>query len=97
MMQSRLLVTVIVAIVVLIVVDSLLSRYWTMMPGNALVSAVVVFAVVAYVVLAITLRGRLQFRVPSFPRRRRMRVVQPRDPAQAASDFIKQFEKRAKH
>jgi len=49
------------------------------------------------VVLAITLRGRLQFRVPSFPRRRRMRVVQPRDPAQAASDFIRQFEKRTKH
>lgn len=90
------LLAVIVAIVLLVIADQLITRYWTSIPSSGLVSEVIVFAALAYVIAAILSHGRL--RIPSFslPKRRRMRIVKPRDPSRAAADFIKQFEDRAK-
>jgi hypothetical protein len=90
---QRALIVVIVAFVVLLVADTLITRYWPLVPGNTAISAVVIFAVLAYIVAAIAARGSLRF--PGLPKRRRMRVVK-RDPSQAASDFIRQFEDRSK-
>lgn len=96
MMRPHPLLAVLVAIVVLVVVDELIARYWSLVPSSGLVSEIVVLAVVAYVVVAILTSGRIRFpSLPSLPKRRRMRVVRS-DPSQAAADFIKQFEDRAK-
>ena len=91
-MRPNPLLFVIAAIVVLIVADSLLSRWWSAVPANTWVTLAIVGAVVAYMVIMIASRGAVRF---SLPKRRRMRVVK-RDPSAAAADFIKQFEDRAK-
>ena len=88
------LLAVIVAIVVLVVADQLIARYWSSIPASGLVSEIIVLVVLVYVIGAILAQGRVRF--PSLPKRRRMRVVNPRDPSKAAADFIKQFEDRAK-
>lgn len=95
MITQRALVAVIIAFVALLVLDTLITRYWHLVPGNAWISAAVIFAVLAYIVVAILARGALRFRVPSLPKRRKLRVVQ-RDPSRAAADFIEQFERRTK-
>jgi hypothetical protein len=92
------LFTIILAIVVLLVVDVLLTRFWPRVALRGWLPDLIVIAVVGYVVGAILIRIGARFpalRFPSLPRRRRMRVVK-RDPTQAASDFIKQFEERTK-
>ncbi|HEY0394802.1 MAG TPA: hypothetical protein VGD01_09965 [Candidatus Elarobacter sp.] len=93
MINQRLLVTLIVAIVALLLLDALVSRYWQYLPNNGWVSTAVVFGVLGYMIVTIASRGRL--RLPSLPRRRRMRVVR-RDPTASAADFIRQFEDRTK-
>ena len=96
MIRSNGLLAVIVAIVALVIADQLITRYWTSIPSSGLVSEVIVFAALAYVVAAILSHGRLRIPSLSLPKRRRMHVVKERDPSQAAADFIKQFEDRAK-
>jgi len=96
MRRPNTLLAVVVAIVLLIIADELITRYWTRIPSSGLVSEVIVFAALAYVIAAILSHGRLRFPSLSLPKRRRMRVVKQRDPSQAAADFIKQFEDRAK-
>lgn len=96
MTRPNLLLAVIVAIVAVIVADQLLARYWSLIPASGIVSQVIALAAVAYIVVAIVTSGRIRFpSLPSLPKRRRLRVVK-RDPSQAAADFIKQFEDRAK-
>jgi hypothetical protein len=96
MTRSNALLAVVAAIVVLIVVDELIARYWSLIPASGVVSEVIVAAAVVYMVIAIATSGRIRLRLPSLPKRRRMRVVKPRDPSQAAADFIKQFEDRTR-
>ena len=93
MINQRLLITLIIAIVALLLLDTLVSRYWHYLPNNGWVSAAVVFGVLAYMIVTIASRGR--FRLPSLPQRRRMRVVR-RDPSTSAADFIRKFEDRTK-
>jgi hypothetical protein len=94
MTRPNAVLAVILAVVVLVVVDELIARYWTLIPSSGVVSEVIVIAAVAYIVIAIATSGRIRLRLPSLPKRRRMRVVK-RDPSRAAADFIKQFEDRA--
>jgi hypothetical protein len=94
MIRPNPLIAVLVALVVLVVVDELIARYWSLIPASGLVSEIIVVVAVIYIVAAILTSGRIRF--PSLPKRRRMRVVKRRDPSQAAADFIKQFEGRAK-
>jgi hypothetical protein len=92
------LLTIVLAIVVLLVVDVLLTRFWPRVPLRGWLPDLIVIGVVGYVIGAILIRNGARFpalKFPSLPRRRRMRVVK-RDPTQAASDFIKQFEERSK-
>ena len=92
------LFTIVLAIVVLLVVDVLLTRFWPRVALRGWVPDLIVIVVVGYVIGAILVRNGARFpslRLPSLPRRRRMRVVK-RDPTKAASDFIKQFEDRTK-
>jgi hypothetical protein len=96
MTRSNALLAVVAAIVVLIVVDELIARYWSLIPASGVVSEVIVAAAVVYMVVAIATSGRIRLRLPSLPKRRRMRVVKPRDPSRAAADFIKQFEDRTR-
>ncbi len=92
MTRPNAILAVIAAIVVLVVVDELIARYWVLIPNSGVVSEAIVAAAVAYIVIAIATSGRIRF--PALPKRRRMRVVK-RDPSRAAADFIKQFEDRA--
>ncbi|HTD35764.1 MAG TPA: hypothetical protein VK665_19095 [Candidatus Elarobacter sp.] len=94
MTRPHAILAVIAAIVVLVVVDELIARYWGSIPNSGVVSEVIVIAAVAYIVIAIATSGRIRLRLPSLPKRRRLRVVK-RDPSRAAADFIKQFEDRA--
>jgi hypothetical protein len=93
MTRPNAVLAVILAIVVVVAVDELIVRYWASIPKSGVVSEVIVIAAVAYIVVAIATSGRIRFRFPSLPKRRRMRVVK-RDPSRAAADFIKQFEDR---
>ena len=93
MINQRVLIALIVAFVAVLVLDTLVSRYWDQIPHGGWISAAIVFGVLAYIIVTVAARGR--FRVPAFPRRRRMRVVR-RDPSSAAADFIRQFEDRGK-
>jgi hypothetical protein len=87
------LTIILIAIAVLLVVNVLLSRAMPHMALSGWIADVLVVGAIGYIVGAIALsRG---FRLPSLPRRRRVRVVR-RDPSKDASDFIKQFEKRRK-
>ncbi|HEX3464768.1 MAG TPA: hypothetical protein VHS78_12045 [Candidatus Elarobacter sp.] len=94
MTRSNQLLAVIAAIVVLVIADQLIARYWSSIPASGLVSQIIVAVVLVYILGALLAQGRIRF--PSLPKRRRMRVVKPRDPSKAAADFIKQFEDRAK-
>jgi hypothetical protein len=94
MTRPNAVLAVILAIVVVVALDELIVRYWSSIPNSGLVSGAIVIAAVAYIVIAIATSGRIRLRLPSLPKRRRMRVVK-RDPSRAAADFIKQFEDRA--
>ncbi len=95
MPDRRLVLVIILAgIAALYVADVLLARYWRYVPQNTWVSAALVFAMLAYIV-AMILSGGRGLRLPSLPKRRRLRVVK-RDPSSAAADFIKQFEDRSR-
>jgi len=87
------LITILLAIVVLLVVNVLLSRFMPLLELGGWIAGIIVLGVFGYIVGTIAMsRG---FRLPSLPKRRRVRVVR-RDPTKDASDFIKQFEKRTK-
>jgi hypothetical protein len=94
MTRPNAVIAVIVALVVAVALDELIVRYWSSIPKSEIVSEAIVAAAVAYIVIAIATSGRIRLRLPSLPKRRRMRVVK-RDPSRAAADFIKQFEDRA--
>ena len=88
--------TILLAIAIIVVADVLLSRYTPHVAVGGLVATIVVVAVAAYIVGSIAMsRGVRLPTVPKVRRRPRLRVVE-RDPAKAASDFIKQFEQRSK-
>jgi hypothetical protein len=87
------LTVILLAIVVLLVANVLLSRAMPRLALGGWIADVIVIAAIGYIIGAIALSRGL--RLPSLPRRRRVRVVR-RDPSKDASDFIKQFEKRTK-
>ena len=88
------LLTIALAIAILIVLDVVLSRFWPRASLRGWAGDIIVVAVIGYIVGSILIRNGV--RLPSLPKRRRMRVVKRDDPSKAASDFIKQFEERRK-
>ena len=93
--SKRIVIAILVVVVAIVLVDAAVARLGPLIHANEMVSSVIAFGLLAYIVVMIAARGRI--RVPSMPRRkpRRLRVVK-RDPSSAAADFIKQFEDRSR-
>ncbi len=90
--SKRIVIAILVVVVAIVLVDIAVARLGPLVHTNETVSAVIAFGLLAYILVMIATRGRI--RVPSLPRRRKLRAVK-RDPS-AAADFIKQFEDRSR-
>ena len=80
-----------IVVVALIVMDVVVPHITTGLRANAIVSDIIVFAILAYIVGTIVVSNS-RMRFPSLRRWSRPRPVR-RDPGKA-SDFIKEFERR---